>query len=83
MVVLEQGPNIALVVDLYTLLLLLCMRVSAGLKHEPIDGGKDQELPDERHIFESALCAKVTVCSSTWRAQIGVDSRDAGKSIFR
>jgi hypothetical protein len=51
MLVSEQGPNIALVVDLYSLL-LLCVRVGAGLEHEPIDGREDQELPDERHVFE-------------------------------
>ena len=39
-VVSEQGPNIALVVDLNSLLLLrLGMR--AGLKHEPVDGSED------------------------------------------
>ena len=48
-VVPEQGPYIALVVDLNSLLLLrLGMR--AGLEHEPVDGSEYQELPRQRHI---------------------------------
>ena len=38
-VVSEQGPNIALVVDLNSLLLLR-LEMRAGLKHEPVDGSE-------------------------------------------
>lgn len=63
-VVLQQGSNVALVVDLYSLL-LRCLRMRAGLKHKPVDGSEDQELSGERHLFDLALCAKMTVSIST------------------
>lgn len=51
MVVLERGSYVALVVDLDSLL-LLCMRMRAGLEHEPINRGEDQEFPDKGHLIQ-------------------------------
>lgn len=52
----EQGRYVALVVDLYSLLLLR-VRMGAGLEHEPIHGSEDQELPNQGHRIKLALCA--------------------------
>ena len=81
MVAVQQGPYIALVVDPYSLLLLR-VRVGAGLKHEPIDGSEDQKFPDQWHISVRAPCAD-TMANRTALivVKVGVDARSAGKRI--
>jgi hypothetical protein len=58
--VVEQGPYVALVVDLDGL--LCARRVVAGrgrLKHEPIDGSEDEQLADDsRHVVDNSICAR-------------------------
>jgi hypothetical protein len=58
--VVEQGPYVALVVDLDSL--LCARRVVAGrgrLKHEPIDGSEDEQLADNsRHVVGNSICAR-------------------------
>jgi hypothetical protein len=58
--VVEQGPYVALVVDLDSL--LCARRVVAGrgrLKHEPIDGSEDEQLADNsRHVVDNSICAR-------------------------
>jgi hypothetical protein len=58
--VVEQGPYVALVVDLDSL--LCARRVVAGrgrLKHEPIDGSEDEQLANNsRHVVGNSICAR-------------------------
>ncbi len=60
----KQGPNLALVVDLDSLLLLRVGR-GAGLEHEPIDSSEDQELPNKGHLSKYALCALNVVANNS------------------
>lgn len=68
MVAIKQGPDVALVVDLDSLLLLR-VRMRAGLKHEPINSRKYEEFPGKRHNSRSALYADALVASASMNDQ--------------
>jgi hypothetical protein len=81
MAVVQQGPYIALVVDPYSLLLLR-MRMRAGLKHEPIDSSENQQFPDQWHIRGGPPRADTMATRNAWMiVEVGVDARSADRSF--